>query len=245
MCNRSCYEQAHFCNMILNQNDMKNLIHKIFIVSVLFFLFAENANAQNKSDIINNSLTSEFSSGSSSQFQLLSAYFTAPDFNKVDGFITWNSTSKISWENFKAETCDEDEKFVCSSTDIICFYDDDGEMLNFRVYPVFNERESWVHEGAKTTLMLFWQQMNFDLTALYAYKLLDELNGREFKTRDSQKLNRIVENVKFSWYCKQLEMWEDIISDPDNISNQLKWARYISKELVNYCSTISDGYCAF
>lgn len=147
--------------------------------------------------------------------------------DKNDGFIDWNAGNKLSWNNFKAEPSDEDKGFAFAYTDIDCSYSVNDGMIFYQVSAVFYEDESWVKEDARNQVTLFWQQLNFDLTAQYAYKLADELSDHQFAQKDEEKFNKLVSRIKFDWQMKQLKFWNHMQASTENFKHIKKWAKKV------------------
>ncbi len=164
--------------------------------------------------------------------------------DKNDGFIDWNSGNKLTWNNFKAEASEEDKGFAFAYTDIDCFYSINDGLIHYQVSAVFYEDESWVKDDARNPVTLFWQQLNFDLTAQFAYKLSDALSNHNFAAKDEEKFNKTVSKIKYDWQMTQLDFFAEMNHYTNDFKHVKKWASkvgYNPKELkANLFPEVAD-----
>ena len=113
--------------------------------------------------------------------------------------IIWQEGSKLTWEDFKGKPPLKDRAAATTASGITYRYSASqvgGKMeVDFRVSTYFYPQKSWYQPSLCDSVILGHEQLHFDISELYARKLKDRLNAREYSKNIKAEVRKIYKEV--------------------------------------------------
>lgn len=150
--------------------------------------------------------------------------------NEAKGYIPWQSSRKLTWNDFQSAVDANDPLHAMTSTNISVQANCQGNVVQFEVKCQFALHESW-SKNKGSEILLQHEQLHFDLTEIYARQLRQKLSQlKNLCTSDRSKFNVTVNKVFADWKKEQNRY--DTESDHGlNDEKQLYWSEQIAARL--------------
>ncbi|MGC4058708.1 MAG: hypothetical protein QM743_11405 [Chitinophagaceae bacterium] len=114
--------------------------------------------------------------------------------------IVYVKSRKLDWDDFQGEEERNADAVAMAYTGVSVRYEGsirNGEVhLDIRVYAHFSKRQSWVLPQSKTDWTLAHEQRHFDITALNACALFEELKHFSFTNRFEEEIHSLQERYQ-------------------------------------------------
>ncbi len=149
----------------------------------------------------------------------------------AEELIIWNENDQLTLSDFKGQPDYGNPHIVALTASGIMHHTEchDG-ILKYDVKAYFDKRESWVKEEAKTAHHLKHEQVHFDITELYARKVMEALSHEEFFCGEEKRFNEFVDNLLTGWETDQVQY--DVSTNYSNeYDEQRAWEFKIALEL--------------
>ncbi|MDF2187556.1 DUF922 domain-containing protein [Paraflavitalea sp. CAU 1676] len=143
--------------------------------------------------------------------------------------IDWNSSRRLSWEDFKAapDAASNNAALTSSSINVEFGYDD--EELQYTINCRFDKTKSWVR--VRNATILQHEQGHFDIAELHARKLNQALKAYRFNAKTvSTDVNRIYDSVMVLHHSAQNE-YDKETDFSRNKDKQVIWLKKIADNL--------------
>lgn len=162
--------------------------------------------------------------------QLFTFLLFAASFQQTNNLIDWNSSRKLSWEDFKGPVDTESKNAALTSSAINIEFGYDESGLEYSIKCSFNKQKSWVR--IRNTDVLAHEQGHFDLAELHARKLFKAMKAYKFNAKTvSNDVNKIYDSLMNAHH----EAQNKYDSETDYSRNKVKqeeWQKKIAEELV-------------
>ena len=143
--------------------------------------------------------------------------------------ISWKSSRRLTWDDFKAQADAKDPLHALTATNIdMKAKCDDGE-LKVKVESTFATKESW-SKNKKSERLLFHEQLHFDITEIYARRLYKELTNLKNACDNPAQLNKITDRVFEEWKAQE-DLYDKETNHGLNQDAMKIWAEKVSSEL--------------
>lgn len=125
-------------------------------------------------------------------------------FAKVSDDVLWSAERPLQWADFSG-TPDYENDFVkaLTASSIRYSYGCENGYINYHIESVFKKSQSWVKEEARTTYHLSHEQLHFDITELYARKLRNALDKKQFPCHRMYAFEQTIRQYLQDWRNEQ------------------------------------------
>ena len=124
---------------------------------------------------------------------------TSPD------MIYWSKERKLTWDDFQGQPdYNYADVSALTSSGILHFKGCENGKIIYKVEAYFEKKQSWFKEEAHTDHHLQHEQIHFDITELYARKLRNALETKEFKCGQEEEFDSFVRNFLNKWQAAQI-----------------------------------------
>lgn len=153
--------------------------------------------------------------------------------------ITWSSSYKLSWEDFKAKPNINDDAVAITASGITFGFSftetDKNEMVSFttEIFAHFYPEHSWYKKELANNHILEHEQLHFDITELFARKFRYRISQLKLSNSIRKQLNKIEKNINTELSEMQNE-YDSETNNSRNYESQAKWNMYINTELNAY-----------
>ncbi len=108
--------------------------------------------------------------------------------------LKWQSKAPLQWAHFqgKPEAGDKVHAAVTYAgievlVEQIKF---PSGQVRFKAHAIFDKKSSWVKKGPPDSKLLAHEQLHFDITEVYARKLMQKLNSLQLSKKDKAQVNK-------------------------------------------------------
>ncbi len=151
--------------------------------------------------------------------------------------MQWNEDRQLTWSDFKGVP-DAGDSFVASTNSGVSFSFSykvkNGKMtMEYEVLCNFYPELSWYKPNLVSPYVLKHEQTHFDISELYARKLRKAMEETSFSNTPKDEVNEIYQNMESA--RRELQTKYDFETDHSkNEPVEIKWRRFIAKELKHY-----------
>lgn len=148
--------------------------------------------------------------------------------------IVWEPGKKLTWKDFKGEPEQNSRSVAVTSSGIgyklITPKDNRKSSCNVIVFAYFSTRNSWYKSKYVNDNVLAHEQLHFDITALYAQKLIKAINGIRLKGDFKTELEKLYSAVVKEMDAVQ-KQYDHQTESSINESAQIIWQNKIEGQL--------------
>lgn len=119
---------------------------------------------------------------------LMGIFTMASSYGQQARHLAWSSKAPLQWVHFqgKPETDDQVHGAVTYAgievlVDQVLF---PSGNIRFKAHAIFDQKRSWVKKGQPDSALLAHEQLHFDITEVYARKLMHKLNELRLSKKD-------------------------------------------------------------
>ncbi len=155
---------------------------------------------------------------------------------KDESILTWNTSYKLSWSDFKAKPHGETDAVALTASGITFEFSirqtDDNRILSFKtdVSAHFYTENSWYKPELADHHVLGHEQLHFDITELHARKFRQSISQLKTNQNIKRELQQLNKNNN-----KALTAMQNAYDEQTDYSRtketQAKWKLYITQEL--------------
>lgn len=150
--------------------------------------------------------------------------------------INWQADRKLEWSDFTRRTGPPEMFKAFSYTGISYVIDAPEGTVNIEVTPYFLPEESWVHIEYLTNELLNHEQGHFDIAAVYAKELDDQLKPYEidadaFTERDLAKKIEAMFYVVFAEMDDCQKRYDAETLHGTAVEAQARWDKWFNQKL--------------
>ena len=146
-----------------------------------------------------------------------------------DELIQWNSSRRLSWNDFKAIPPKNAPNAALTSSGIFIKFSFDGHTLSYEISCNFDKNSSWGR--VKNDYILSHEQGHFDIAEIYARKLNQALKAYRLRENSIGKdVNAIYQRITQELQQTQ-NQYDNETDYSRNFSQQKIWLKKIEREL--------------
>ncbi len=162
---------------------------------------------------------------------LISALHNGGPKSPKDSLIDWNSSRKLSWEDFKAQPDGSSVNAALTSTNINIDYSFNNREFKYKIRCQFDPTKSWGR--IKSDYILSHEQAHFDIAEIHARLLNKALKNYRFNAKTANKdIGDIYQRLMQEHHDMQ-EQYDDETNYSRNESRQQEWQKKIVDTLTN------------
>ncbi|ETN97029.1 DUF922 domain-containing protein [Zhouia amylolytica] len=151
--------------------------------------------------------------------------------------ILWEAGQKLSWADFKGRPVVDSRAVAVTSSGIgyklITRKESDDRKYDVVVFAYFSTRDSWYKSRYVNNAILAHEQLHFDITALYAQKLIHEISELNFEGDVGEGLETLYHHVTKEMDSVQ-KIYDKQTEASVNESAQVIWRQKINDQLTAY-----------
>lgn len=122
-----------------------------------------------------------------------------------DDVIYWSDDRPLTWSDFQGDpNYDYGDISALTSSGILHFKGCENDKIIYEIKAYFEKDYSWVKEEALTDHHLQHEQIHFDITQLYAKKLKNALDKKEFRCGEEAQFDSFVQDFMMKWQKAQI-----------------------------------------
>ncbi|MDX5420979.1 MAG: DUF922 domain-containing Zn-dependent protease [Hymenobacteraceae bacterium] len=145
--------------------------------------------------------------------------------------ITWSTSRKLTWEDFRAVPDDANPHHAVTAANLAVDAKCTKNTFSYEVKCVFLPNESW-SKNKKSEKLLFHEQLHFDLTEVHARQLRKSLKALGTNCSAlKQDLNLTVSNAFKAWKEEQ-RLFDKSCSHGLNKEEEKAWAANVAQRLL-------------
>jgi hypothetical protein len=173
---------------------------------------------------------------------LIGIFTMAASYGQQARHLAWKSKEPLQWVHFqgKPEADDHVHGAVTYAgielvVDQVSF---PGGNVRFKAHAIFDQKRSWVKAGEPDNTLLAHEQLHFDITEVYARKLMHKLN----ELRLSKKDKAIVKKWQNRYWQAQLnaqKLYDRESVHGLHVEQQKAWRNLVDEELRQTDSQLS------
>ena len=155
--------------------------------------------------------------------------------NSFVGVISWNTSVKLTWEDFKAKPDTESDAVALTASGITFGYSvkTKGEQIidfSTTVESHFYPNKSWYLKSKASSYILNHEQLHFDITELYSRKFRQQLSKLKVNQNIKEQMDdmHIAINKALS---ETQRRYDEETNHSMNEEKQKEWDAFIAKEL--------------
>lgn len=153
--------------------------------------------------------------------------------------LSWNTSYKLTWEDFKAKPDMDDGAVAITASGITFGYSitqtDKSEVVSFtsEVFAHFYPEQSWYKEERADNHILEHEQLHFNITELYARKFRYRISQLKLSNNIRRQLKKIHNDINAE--LSQMQNKYDNETDfSRNFEFQAKWKIFMNTELNKF-----------
>ena len=152
-----------------------------------------------------------------------------------DPTISWSSTNKVTWDDFKAPTKQHEDVIAVTASGLSFHYStkrySTGRIeYNFDVTAHFYPEKSWYVKAHVTDITLAHERLHFDITELHARKFRKMVESTNFSNNIDAEMDAI--NIKLNEALSKMQHKYDLETNHSrNGDKQVVWQNFIKEEL--------------
>ncbi len=158
------------------------------------------------------------------------------DYRKYQRYIEWGENRRLTWEDFKGTPNPKEYPEAAALTN--CGFGFQSNRVNlFKrtkifVENTFDSKLSWVlNEEAKIDRILAHEQAHFDLSEIYARTLRLKLKEQKLTVLNIDHKAKSIFDEVYRLYLEKQELYDSETEHGINQKEQLRWEKFIAKEL--------------
>jgi hypothetical protein len=170
-------------------------------------------------------------------FLSMSAYY-----GQQSRYLAWDSKEPLQWNHFqgKSEADDHVHGAVTYAgielvVDHVSF---PGGNVRFKAHAIFDQKRSWVKEGKPDRALLSHEQLHFDITEVYARKLMHKLNELRLSKKDKANVKKW-QNRYWQAQLNTQNLYDRESVHGLHVEQQKAWRKLVDKELRQTDSQLS------
>jgi predicted secreted Zn-dependent protease len=144
-------------------------------------------------------------------------------------FIEWSATKRLTWNDYLASPSTSDDIAAITSTALGMEYHVRNNSISYKISCHFSKTKSWGRY--KTDYILQHEQGHFDITEIFARKLVKAVKEYKFDSKKYQddlgKIYKKIMEEKEEFQGK----YDDETDFSRNKTKQAEWLKKIAKEL--------------
>ena len=149
--------------------------------------------------------------------------------------MTWDETTKLTWEDFKAEPNSNSDAVALTASGITFGYSvkTSGQRIvdfSTTVEAHFYPNKSWYLKDKGNSYILGHEQLHFDLTELYARKFREQLTLLKVNQNLKAQMSRLHTAINEALNETQ-KRYDEQTHHSINVELQKQWEIFIAKEL--------------
>ena len=153
-------------------------------------------------------------------------------------FILYNVNNELAIEDFKGKPDMSSEGVGATFSGIQMSFDGQSSngIMNIKVYLMtyFDRSKSWMKPEGKDERVLKHEQIHFDLTAIYACKMYQEISKGTFDSKNvKQKLHEIHDRLTAALQLQQ-EAYDKETKHGTIAEAQKAWSEKVAKEKASF-----------
>lgn len=167
----------------------------------------------------------------------LIAFFIALPFytagqEKNEELLTWSSSRKLNWTDYKASPDPESNAAASTTTYLSIEYKITTSSFGYKIKSWFSRTKSWGRH--KSDYILSHEQGHFDIAEIYARKLHKLMSAYKFDRRSYQsELKKIYQDL-LDEKEKMQNSYDGETNHSINKEKQAEWLKKIAKMLEEY-----------
>lgn len=151
--------------------------------------------------------------------------------SKKDTLLDWNSSRRLTWEDFKAQPDGSSVNAALTSTNINIDFSYSNRDFKYKLRCSFDPNKSWGR--VKTEYILGHEQAHFDIAEIHARILNKELKKYKFNQRSASKDIGEIYNKVMQMHHDMQEKYDDETNYSRNEKRQIEWREFIDKYLTD------------
>lgn len=165
-------------------------------------------------------------------FFLVSSFLVIAD----DEVISWQDSSKLTWNEFKATPKKNLSAVALTASGITFEYsvkEKNSQIVSFnaKVDAYFYPNKSWVNKKDATDHILAHEQLHFDITELYARKFRMQISQLKISKNLKSQLRDLHIDINNRLAVAQ-NLYDKESDNSVNMEYQAKWNTYVKEELA-------------
>jgi hypothetical protein len=149
-------------------------------------------------------------------------------------FIKWNADTKLEWSDFKGKIDESNPYFANTMSYTKYAYQpivNNGVFtLTFTIENSFDQKQSWSRKDKQTPALLAHEQLHFDISELFARKLMVAFNSFKYSANYQSEVSKIfAQNVKEKRAMQ--EKYDTETNHSINKEKQQEWETYVKEQL--------------
>ncbi|WP_299528664.1 DUF922 domain-containing protein [Ulvibacterium sp.] len=150
--------------------------------------------------------------------------------------IPWSADRKLTWEDFKGKPLKTEWAAATTASGISYEFSTSGPLddlkVHFKVYTDFYPQKSWYRPKMCDSVILSHEQLHFDISELFARKMLKRLRETTFTKNVKAEVREIYRET-----LKSLTAFQNKYDHQTNFSRNVEQQRIWNKKISDALST--------